>query len=72
MITLKPGRQYTLPVLDQQPPRRPTLHQRRVNTDNLPHRSFTRISVSSFGELDAKPVAEMLFQGGVVDGMRKG
>ena len=29
MITLKPRRQFTLPVLDQHPPRRPTLVQRR-------------------------------------------
>jgi hypothetical protein len=36
MITLKPGCQLGLPVLDQHPPRRPALVQHRVNTDDLP------------------------------------
>ena len=71
MITLKPGRQYTLPVLDQHPPRRPTLVQGRVNTDDLPHRPLTRISVGPVREPHPQPVAEMVLQGGVV-GLRRG
>ena len=70
MITLKPGRQYTLPVLDQHPPRRPTLVQRRVDTDDLPHRPLTRIGVGPVREPHPQPVAEMMFQGGVV-GLRR-
>ena len=66
MITLKLRRQLTLPVLDQHPPSRPALVQRRVNTDDLPHRPLPRVSVGSFREPDAQPVAEMVFQGGVV------
>jgi hypothetical protein len=48
------------------------LVQGRLDTDNLPHRPLTRICVGSFRELHPEPVAEMLFQGGVVDGMRRG
>jgi hypothetical protein len=66
MITLKPGRQLTLPVLDQCPSRRPPLHQCRVHTDNLPHRPFTWIGIRPVGEPYTKPVAEMPLQGGVV------
>ena len=71
MITLKPGRQYTLPVLDQHPPRRPTLVQRRVDTDDLPHRPLSRIGVGPVREPHPEPVAEMMLQGGVV-GLRRG
>jgi hypothetical protein len=70
MITLKPRRQYTLPVLDQHPPRRPTLVQRRVHTDDLPHRPLTRIGVGPIREADPQPVAKMMLQGGVV-GLRR-
>ena len=70
MITLKLGRQYTLPVLDQHPPRRPTLVQRRVHTDDLTHRPLTQVSVRPIGEPHPQPVAEMVFQGGVV-GLRR-
>ena len=70
MITLKPGRQYTLPVLDQHPPRRPTLVQRRVHADDLPHRPLPRIGVGPFREPHPQPVAEMMLQGGVV-GLRR-
>jgi len=70
MITLKPRRQYTLPVLDQHPPRRPTLVQRRLHTDDLPHRPLTRISIGPIREPHPQPVAEMVLQGGVV-GLRR-
>ena len=70
MITLKPGRQLTLPILDQHPPGRPTLVQRRVHTDDLPHRPLTRIRVGSIREPHPQPVAEMMLQGGVV-GLRR-
>ena len=66
MITLKPGRQYTLPVLDQHPPRRPPLVQRRVNTDDLTHRPLTQLRVGSIGEPHPQPVAEMMLQGSVI------
>ena len=66
MITLKPGRQYTLTVLDQHPPARPTLVQRRVNTDDLPHRPLTQLSTWPIGEPHTEPVAETVFQGGVI------
>jgi hypothetical protein len=59
-----------LPNLDQHPPGRPTLVQGRVNTDNLPHRPLTRVSVASFREPYTEPVAEVVFQGGVV-GLRR-
>jgi hypothetical protein len=61
MITLKPGRQLTLPNRDQHPPGRPPLVQGRVNTDNLPHRPLTRLSVGPIGEPHPQPVAEMVF-----------
>src|SRR4029453_1934491 len=51
---------------DQHPPARPALVQYRVDTDNLPHRPLTWSGVGSFGELHPEPVAEMMFQGGVV------
>ena len=66
MITLKLPRQLTLPVLDRDPPTRPTLVQRRVNTDDLPHRRFPRIGVRPVREPHTQPVAEMMLQGGVV------
>jgi hypothetical protein len=66
MITLKPGRQLTLPLLDQHPSRRPPLVQCRVDTDDLPHRTLTRIHVGPVREPHPQPVAEMLLQGGVV------
>ena len=70
MITLKPARQLPLPLLDQHPPRRPTLVQGRVNADNLTHRLFPRIGVRPIREPHTQPVAEMLFQGGVI-GLRR-
>ena len=70
MITLKPGRQLPLPVLDQHPPRGPTLIQRRVNTDNLPHRPLPRISVGPIREPHPQPVAQMMLQRGVI-GLRR-
>ena len=70
MITLKPGRQLTLPVLDTGPPRRPAPVQRRVDTDDLPYRPQPRIGVGSFREPDTEGVAEVVFQGGVV-GLRR-
>jgi hypothetical protein len=66
MITLKPGRQLTLPVLDQHPPARPTLVQGRLNTDNLPHRPLTRIGVGPIREPHPQPIAQMVLEGGVV------
>ena len=57
MITLKPSRQLTLPNLDQHPTRRPTLVQARVDTDDLPHRPLSRISVRSIREPHPQPVA---------------
>jgi hypothetical protein len=66
MITLKLGRQLTLPVLDQRPPRRPTLVQRRVHADDLRHRPLTRILVVPISEPHPQSVPEMMFQGGVV------
>ena len=71
MITLKPRRQYTLPVLDQHPPRRPTLVQARVNTDDLPHRPLRRIRVRAVCEPHTKPVMEVMFQRGVVSLRRR-
>jgi hypothetical protein len=70
MITLKPARQFTLPVLDQHPSRRPTLVQRPVHTDDLPHRPLARIGVGPIREPHTQPVAEMLLQCGVV-GLRR-
>ena len=72
MIPLKPGRQLTLPVLDQHPSGRPPLVQGRVDADDLPYRPLPRVNVAPIGEADAEPIAEMVFQGGVVDGMREG
>jgi hypothetical protein len=66
MITLKPGRQYTLPNLDQHPPPRPTLVQYPVDTDNLTHRPLTRISVGPVREPHTQPIAEMMLQGSVI------
>jgi hypothetical protein len=70
MITLKPGRQLTLPVLDQHPPRRPTLVQRRVHADDLTHRPLSRIGVGPIGKPYAEPVVEVVLQDGVV-GLRR-
>jgi hypothetical protein len=61
MITLKPDRQYTLPVLDQHPPGRPALVQCRVDTDDLPHLPLSWVSVGSLREPDTEAVAEMMF-----------
>jgi hypothetical protein len=66
MITLKPRRQLTLPVLDQHPPRRPALVQRGVNTDNLPHPPLIRVGDRPICEPHPQPVVEVVFQGGVV------
>jgi hypothetical protein len=60
MITLKPGRQLTLPNLDQHPPRRPALVQGRVNTNDLAHRRFPRISVGPIREPHPQPVPQMM------------
>ncbi len=70
MLTLKPGRQLTLPNLDQHPPGRPALVQRRVDADDLPHRRFPRIGVGPVREPYAESVVEVVFQGGVV-GLRR-
>ena len=71
MITLKLARQLPLPVLDQHPPARPTLVQRRVDTNNLPHRPLTRVSVRPVREPYTQPVAEMMFQGSVISLRRR-
>ena len=60
MITLKLGRQLTLPVLDQHSAGRPTLVQRWVDTDDLAHRRFPRVGVGPVREPHPQPVAEMV------------
>ena len=50
MITLKLGRQLTLPFLDQHPPARPTLVQRGINTDDFPDWPLGRVGAGPFGE----------------------
>jgi hypothetical protein len=72
MITLKLGRQLTASSLDAGPPRRPATVQRRVDADDLSYRPESWIRVASFREADPQPAAELVFQGGVVDGMREG
>jgi hypothetical protein len=71
MITLKMTCQLPLPVLDQHPPAGPPLIQSWVNPDDLPHKPLTRIRVRPIRKPHPQPVAEMLFQGGVV-GLRCG
>ena len=70
VVLLEPGGQLTLPDHDHLPPRRPPLVQRRVDADDLPHRPLPRVRVGSFGEADAEPVGEVVFEGGVV-GLRR-
>ena len=71
MITLKPGRQLTLPFLDQHPPARPASVQCRVNTDDLPDRPLRRIGAGPFRKPHPQAVMEVLLEGGVV-GFRGG
>jgi hypothetical protein len=72
VVALKLLGQLATPALDPGPPRRPAPVQGRADTNDLPYRPQPRIAVGSFGEADTEGVAEMVFQCGVVDGMRKG
>ncbi len=51
---------------------RPALVQSGVDADDLPDRPLARIGARTFGEPHPQRVAEVLLQGGVVDGMREG
>jgi hypothetical protein len=51
---------------------RPPLVQSRVDTDDLPDRPLARIGTRTRREPHTQRVAEMLLEGGVVDGMREG
>jgi hypothetical protein len=50
----------------------PALVQSWVDTDDLPDRPLRRVGAGPFGEPHPQHVAEVLFEGGVVDGMREG
>jgi hypothetical protein len=71
MITLKLGRHLTASSLDAGPPRRPATVQRGVDADDLSYRPESRIAVDAFGEANAEPVVEVVFQGGVVGFRRR-
>ena len=53
-------------------PGRPPLIQPGVDTDDFPDRPLARIGTGPLSEPHPQRVAEVLLQGGVVDGMRKG
>jgi hypothetical protein len=72
MITLKLGSQLTASVLDTDPPRGPATVQSWVDADDLTYRPEPRIRVGSFREADSEGVVDVVLEGGVVDGMRKG
>ena len=72
MIILELDGEHATAEVDPGPPGRPPLVQPGVDTDDLPYRPRPRIAVGSFREANAEGGAEMMFQGGVVDGMKEG
>src|SRR5215213_7661728 len=70
VVALKLAGQLTATGLNAGPPRRPAPIKGRVDTDDLPYRSESRIAVGSFPEADAEAIAEMMLQGGVI-GLRR-
>jgi hypothetical protein len=72
VVALKLPGQLPATGLDTGPPRRPAAVQGRVDADDLPYRPEPRIAVGSPREPDTEGVAEVVFQGGVVDGMWEG
>jgi hypothetical protein len=44
----------------------------RVDTEDLPDRPLARVGAGPFRKPDPQAVAEVLLEGGVVDGMREG
>jgi hypothetical protein len=57
--------------VDVGPPGRPPLVQSGVDTNNFPDRPLALIGTGTFGEPQPQRIAEVLFECGVVDGMRR-
>jgi hypothetical protein len=72
MILLETDRQLTAAGVDAGAAGRPASVQSGVDTDDLPDRPLRRIGARPFREPHPQRAAEVLFEGGVVDGMRKG
>ena len=72
MIGLELDRQFAAADVDVGAAGRPPLVQPGVDTDDLPDRPLRRIGAGPFREPHPQRVAEVLLQGGVVDGMREG
>jgi hypothetical protein len=72
MIVLELDGQLAAPGFDVDTAGRPALVQSGVDTDDLPDRPLRRVGADPFGDPHPQRVAEMLFECGVVDGMREG
>ena len=72
MIMLELDGELATAEVDMGAAGRPPLVQPRVDTDNLPDRPLARIGAGTRSEPHPQRVAEVLLQGGVVDGMREG
>ena len=66
MIRLKLDRELAPSGVDQGTSAGPALAQSEVNTDNLADGSLRRVGPGPFGEPHPEPVAEVVFEGGVV------
>jgi hypothetical protein len=72
MIMLELDGELAAAEVDMGPPCRPPLVQPGVDANNFPDRPLARIGAGTCSEPHPQRVAEVLLQGGVVDGMREG
>jgi hypothetical protein len=72
MIILELDGELATAEVDPGPPGRPPLVQPGVDADNFPDRPLARIGIRTRCEPHPQCVAEVLLEGGVVDGMKEG
>jgi hypothetical protein len=72
MIVLELDRQLSAAGVDVGTAGGPALVQSWVDTEDLSDRPLRRVGARPFGEPHPQVVAEVLFEGGVVDGMKEG
>jgi hypothetical protein len=72
MIFLEPDGEFAAAGVDVGAAGRPALVQSWVDADDLPDRPLGRVGAGPLGEPHPQVVAKVLFERGVVDGMREG
>jgi hypothetical protein len=72
MILLELDRELAAAGVDVGAAGGPALVQSGVDADDLPDRPLRRVGAGPFRKPHPQGLAEVLFEGGVVDGMRKG